>query len=83
MTKTDPRVPRDMAKAITRYEREATQILHVFIKTIEAKKPPPLLFHYTDDAGLAGIILPPSIDALRKDYSITSSARGGRAVPMV
>jgi hypothetical protein len=56
MPKTDPLIPRDMAKAIKRYEVEATKILHAFITTIEATKPPALLYHYTNDAGLAGII---------------------------
>jgi Protein of unknown function (DUF2971) len=56
MPKTDPLIPRDMAKAIVRYEREATIILQAFINTVEAKKPPDLLYHYTNDAGLAGII---------------------------
>jgi hypothetical protein len=45
-----------MARAITRYERNATKILQDFINTVEAKKPPPVLYHYTNDAGLAGII---------------------------
>jgi len=45
-----------MAKAILRYEAEAAEILQAFINTIEDKKPPPTLYHYTNDAGLAGII---------------------------
>jgi hypothetical protein len=40
MPKTDPLIPRDMTKAITRYEAEATKILQAFINTVEAKKPP-------------------------------------------
>jgi Protein of unknown function (DUF2971) len=56
MPKTDPLIPRDMAKAIIRYEAEATKILQAFINTVEAKKPPALLYHYTNDAGLVGII---------------------------
>ena len=40
MPKTDRRIPRDMAKAITGYEAEATKILQAFINTVEAKKPP-------------------------------------------
>jgi hypothetical protein len=56
MPRTDPLIPRDMAKAITRYERDATKVLQEFIKTVEARMPPPLLYHYTNDAGLAGII---------------------------
>jgi hypothetical protein len=45
-----------MARAILRCDAEATKILHAFIKTVESKKPPPMLYHYTNDAGLAGII---------------------------
>jgi hypothetical protein len=56
MPKTDPPVPHDMAKAITRYEAGATKILQAFLNTVEAKPPPPFLYHYTNDAGLAGII---------------------------
>jgi hypothetical protein len=56
MPKTDPLIPRDMAKAILRYEADATKILQAFIHTVEAQKPPALLYHYTNDAGLAGII---------------------------
>jgi hypothetical protein len=53
MPRTDPR---DMAKAIVRYDAEATKILQAFINTVEAKKPPPVLYHYTNDVGLAGIV---------------------------
>ena len=56
MPKTDPRVPRDMAKAILRCDAEATKVLQAFINAVEAKKPPPVLYHYTNDAGLAGIV---------------------------
>src|SRR5271166_4085665 len=56
MPRTDPLIPRDMARAITRYQRDATKVLQDFIKKVEAKTPPPLLYHYTNDAGLAGII---------------------------
>jgi DUF2971 family protein len=56
MHRTDPRIPRDMANAILGYDAEATKILQDFIDTVEAKKPPPFLYHYTNDAGLAGII---------------------------
>ena len=56
MARTDPRIPRGMAKAIVRYDAEATKILQAFINTVEAKKPSPILYHYTNDAGLAGII---------------------------
>jgi hypothetical protein len=56
MPRTDLGIPRDMAKAIVRYDAEATKILRAFINTVEAKKPPPVLYHYTNDVGLAGIV---------------------------
>lgn len=45
-----------MAKAIGRYDAEATKILQAFINKGEARKPPAVLYHYTDEVGLAGII---------------------------
>src|SRR5580700_1659973 len=56
MPRTHPRIPPGMAKAILGYDAEAAKILQDFINTVEAEKPPPLLYHYTNDAGLAGII---------------------------
>jgi hypothetical protein len=49
-------IPRDMAKAIVEYDAEATRILQAFVNMVEAKKPPTVLYHYTNDAGLAGIV---------------------------
>jgi len=37
MPRTDPRIPRDMAKAILGYDAEATKILQAFINTVEAR----------------------------------------------
>ncbi|MEO9169219.1 MAG: DUF2971 domain-containing protein [Aestuariivirga sp.] len=56
MPEIDPLIPPDMAQSIACYETEAAKILQQFINTIEAKKPPALLYHYTDYAGLTGII---------------------------
>lgn len=56
MPRTDPRIPRDMARAILRCDAEATKILHAFIKTVESTNPIPMLYHYTNDGGLAGIV---------------------------
>jgi hypothetical protein len=50
MSLIDPRVPPDMAKAISDYGVEATEILQAFINTVEAEKPPPVIYHYTNDA---------------------------------
>jgi Protein of unknown function (DUF2971) len=56
MPRPGRRIPRDMAKAIAWYDAEATKILQAFVNRIEAKKAPPVLYHYTNNAGLAGII---------------------------
>lgn len=56
MPKTDTLIPRDMAKAILQCQTQGTKLLQAFISKVEEKKPPALLYHYTNDAGLAGII---------------------------
>jgi len=45
-----------MAKAIVEYDAKATKVLQAFLNTVEAKTPPGVLYHYTNDAGLAGIV---------------------------
>jgi len=50
------RIPRGMAKAIEKYNDDATKILNGFVNTVEGEKPPSVLYHYTNDAGLTGII---------------------------
>ena len=45
-----------MAKAILEYDAGATEILQAFVKRVEAKKPPAVVYHYTNDPGLAGIV---------------------------
>jgi hypothetical protein len=38
MPKTNPLIPRDMAKAILQCEREAAKILEAFVNTVDAQK---------------------------------------------
>ncbi|MFZ3351214.1 MAG: DUF2971 domain-containing protein [Xanthobacteraceae bacterium] len=45
-----------MKTALKQYERDATKVLQRFVNTIEATSPPPMVYHYTNDAGLRGII---------------------------
>jgi hypothetical protein len=45
-----------MTAALNTYERAATEILQGFVTAIEATPPPPMIYHYTNDAGLQGII---------------------------
>ncbi len=57
MSDNDPIIPHDMSNAIKHYDTEATKLLKEFTEEVEAKKPlPPILYHYTNRAGLAGII---------------------------
>jgi hypothetical protein len=56
MAKTGPRIPPAMAAALRQCEADGAKILQEFIRTVEAKAAPPLLYHYTNDTGLAGII---------------------------
>jgi len=56
MPRISTRIPQNMAQALKRYEGAATDVLQSFIKTVEAKPPPRMLFHYTDGTGLRGIV---------------------------
>ena len=51
-----PLVLDEVSAAIACYDQEATSILQEFIKKVEAKKPPSLLYHYTNDVAVTGII---------------------------
>ena len=51
-----PRIPTAMTAALKSYERAAMGILQDFVSAIEATAPPPMIYHYTNDAGLQGII---------------------------
>ena len=55
MTSNHP-YPQDMQDALEKFGREAEQIVASFVKTLESQKPPPIIYHYTDDAGLRGIL---------------------------
>jgi Protein of unknown function (DUF2971) len=50
------RIPAAMTAALKTYEHAATEILQEFVRAIEASSPPPMIYHYTDDTGLQGII---------------------------
>ena len=49
-------LPAKAKAAIRDYERAATARLEGFIRKVEAVAPPPMLFHYTNDVGLRGIL---------------------------
>jgi hypothetical protein len=45
-----------MTAALKTYERDATNLLQDFVTKLEATPPPPMIYHYTNDAGLKGIL---------------------------
>jgi hypothetical protein len=49
-------VTRDMRDALAKFGHEAEEIVDAFLTTLEAVPPPPILYHYTNDAGLRGIL---------------------------
>ena len=52
-------LPRDMQKALEQFRLEAEQIIgrdSPFVKSLTSQKPPDRIYHYTDDAGLKGIL---------------------------
>ncbi len=48
--------PRDMQKALEQFGCEAQQIIEAFVKTVSSRKRPDRIYHYTNDAGLKGIL---------------------------
>jgi hypothetical protein len=51
--------PRDIQGALDTFRREAEQIIgpdSPFVKSLTQKKPPDCIYHYTNDAGLRGIL---------------------------
>ena len=49
-------VPRDMRDALEKFNDEATEIVHSFLGTLDSQQPPPIIYHYTNDMGLKGIL---------------------------
>jgi hypothetical protein len=49
-------VPRDMQDALERFNDDAQEIVHTFLATFESQPPPPIVYHYTNDVGLKGIL---------------------------
>lgn len=49
-------VPRDMQDALERFNDDAQEIVHSFLATLESQQPPPIVYHYTNDVGLKGIL---------------------------
>ena len=51
-----PSYPQDMQDALDKFGREAEQIITSFRKKLDLQKQPPIIYHYTDDVGLRGIL---------------------------
>ena len=49
-------IPSDMQEALERFRDEAEEILASFLHTISSQQPPAVIYHYTNDAGLKGIL---------------------------
>jgi hypothetical protein len=48
--------PHDMREAIGAFDIEAKQIVARFLARLESRQTPPIVYHYTDDKGLRGIL---------------------------
>ena len=49
-------IPPDMQAELDKFDKSSEAAIAAFIRKLEAEPPPPMLFHYTDDAGLKGIL---------------------------
>jgi hypothetical protein len=49
-------VPKDMREALERFNDEAEGIVQSFLATLESQPPPQIIYHYTNDVGLEGIL---------------------------
>jgi hypothetical protein len=51
-----PHIPADMRAAIAEFSHKADGIVTAFASELDKHPPPPVIYHYTNDAGLRGII---------------------------
>lgn len=49
-------IPSDMQSALDRFRDEARQILNSLLSEVHSRELPPIIYHYTDDSGLKGIL---------------------------
>ena len=49
-------LPEKLRNAVIKFDLEAEKITSDFVKSVEAKPPPDVIYHYTDDSGLRGIL---------------------------
>lgn len=55
-TTLDRHLPQDMQNALDNFEKSAQEIVTTFLKKVEAREPPEIIYHYTNDQGLRGIL---------------------------
>jgi hypothetical protein len=49
-------IPSEMRAALDKFRGEAEEILASFLRSVDSTPPPTIIYHYTDDAGLKGIL---------------------------
>ena len=49
-------IPSEMRAALDKFRGEAEEILASFLRSVDSTPPPAIIYHYTDDAGLKGIL---------------------------
>jgi hypothetical protein len=49
-------IPSDLRNALEEFSGDAERIVTSFISPLEAQEPPPIIYHYTNDAGIKGIL---------------------------
>jgi hypothetical protein len=49
-------IPLDMRDALNRFDSEAAKIIDASLAPVGAGEPPPIIYHYTNDVGLRGIL---------------------------
>jgi hypothetical protein len=49
-------IPQDMKDALSAYDTSAKKIIESFIRPLDMQKAPAVVYHYTNDAGLRGIL---------------------------
>jgi hypothetical protein len=49
-------IPNDMQAAIENFDKESEEVVNSFARSFEEEPAPAMIYHYTNDAGLRGII---------------------------
>src|ERR1035437_5356111 len=49
-------IPQDMKDALKKFDATAEECVKSFLETVESQEPPEIIYHYTNDVGLRGIL---------------------------